>query len=200
MLKASAQTDGSTRDRIVAAALETLRAEGFAGTSARGIARRGGFNQALIFYHFGSVHDLLVEGLDRVSAVRMERYREAVESVCSIDEGVRVATDLYREDLASGHITVLAELIGGSLAHPDLAPRVVERLEPWIELTERAVRNVLGDLEKILPAHDLAYAVVALYLGVDLLSHLEKDDSRAEALFQTARELGELAGRVGEAG
>ena len=35
-----------TRDRIVTAALETVRAEGFANTTARAIAAHGGFNQA----------------------------------------------------------------------------------------------------------------------------------------------------------
>src|ERR671919_781582 len=49
-----------TRARIVTAALQALRADGIAGISARAIARHGGFNQALIFYHFGSLEGLLV--------------------------------------------------------------------------------------------------------------------------------------------
>ena len=50
----------ATRSRIIEAALQTVREEGFAETTARAIARHGGFNQALIFYHFGSVDALLV--------------------------------------------------------------------------------------------------------------------------------------------
>ena len=53
----------STKEQIVGAAIETLRTEGFGGTSARAIARIGDFNQALIFYHFGSVNGLLLEAL-----------------------------------------------------------------------------------------------------------------------------------------
>lgn len=185
-----------TKERIVEAALVTLKEEGFAGTSARAIARRGGFNQALVFYHFGSVHDLLLAALDHTSQTRMLAYREAVEDVQTVDQAVRVASELYREDLASGHITVLAELIGGSLAHPDLAPRIVERLEPWIDLTERAVRNVLGPLAEMLNPRAVAYAIVALYLGIDLLSHLEGDDTRAEELFETASASAALFGRL----
>jgi AcrR family transcriptional regulator len=37
---------------------------GFAGASAREIARRADCNQALVFYHFGSVTELLLAGLD----------------------------------------------------------------------------------------------------------------------------------------
>jgi hypothetical protein len=126
----------------------------------------------------------------------MTRYRDAVRGVASVADAVRVSTDLYREDLASGHITVLSEMIAGSLDRPDLGPAIVERLEPWIALAEEAVRNVLDStgLGEIVPARTLAYAVVALYLGVDLLSHLERDDARAEALFDAATKLGDLLG------
>lgn len=49
-----------TRERIVEAALRTLKPDGIVGTSARSIAGSGGFNQALIFYHFGSVREALL--------------------------------------------------------------------------------------------------------------------------------------------
>lgn len=188
----------TTKDRIIEAALETLKEEGFAGTSARSIAKRGGFNQALIFYHFGTINDLLLAALDRTSEIRMAKYRDAVRGIDSVQEAVRVATELYREDLASGHITVLSELIAGSLDRPDLAPEILKRNEPWIDLAEEAVRNVLGPmgLTDVVPPRTIAYAIVALYLGVDLLSHLERDDTRAEAIFDAARELANLVGRL----
>jgi AcrR family transcriptional regulator len=44
---------------------------GFAGASAREIARRADCNQALVFYHFGSVTELLLAGLDDVSTRRL---------------------------------------------------------------------------------------------------------------------------------
>jgi AcrR family transcriptional regulator len=192
-------TRSSTKDRIIDATLQTLKEDGFAGTSARSIAKRGEFNQALIFYHFGTISDLLLAALDRTSEIRMARYAESVRGVSGIDEAVRLATELYREDLASGHITVLSELIAGSLDRPDLAPEIVARLEPWIDLAEDAVSRVLGPtgLTVVVPPRTVAYAVVALYLGVDLLSHLERDDSRAEALFKGAGELANLTRMIG---
>src|SRR5213078_627494 len=48
-----------TRQRLVDGAIETLRTHGLAGASARTIAATAGVNQALVFYHFGSVHELL---------------------------------------------------------------------------------------------------------------------------------------------
>jgi hypothetical protein len=46
--------------RIAEAALETLKARGFAGARACETARTGGFNQALLLYHFGSVHNAML--------------------------------------------------------------------------------------------------------------------------------------------
>jgi AcrR family transcriptional regulator len=188
----------NTKDRIVRAALDTLKEEGFAGTSARSIAKRGEFNQALIFYHFGTVNDLLLAALDLTSNQRMARYAESIRDITSLDGAVRVGTELYREDLASGHITVLSELIAGSLDRPDLAPEIVKRMEPWIDLTEEVVQRVLAPigLTAIVPSRTIAYAIVALYLGVDLLSHLEQDDARAEAMFEGAQGLSTLAQAV----
>jgi AcrR family transcriptional regulator len=191
----------STKDRILEAALETLKEEGFAGTSARAIARRGGFNQALIFYHFGTLPDLLLAALDRTSEVRLERYSEAMKGITSVEAAVTIATDLYREDLAAGHITVISEMIAGSLERPDLAPQIVERMQPWIDLTTEAVESMLGSIgaEGIASARTIAYAIVALYLGIDLMSHLEHDNKKAEELFDAGKKLASLLAMLGGA-
>jgi AcrR family transcriptional regulator len=182
----------STKERIIDAAFTTLKEEGFAGTSARAIARRGGFNQALIFYHFGTLNDLLLATLDKTSADRMSRYRDSMGKATSVDDKIQTATRLYREDLVSGHITVISEMVAGSLSRPDLGPEVVARMEPWIAFTEGVISDLLtGSIfESAVNPRTLAFAVVALYLGVDLLSHLDQDKSRAEGLFQMAGAMG----------
>src|SRR6187200_374658 len=111
-------TGGETRDRIVEATLAVLKRQGYAGASARAIAAEGGFNQALIFYHFGSVRNALLAALDRTSAERMAAYRSAAADATDIPALVAVAGAIYRDDLAAGHITVLAELIAGASADP----------------------------------------------------------------------------------
>ena len=192
MLKADAQiTPGKgheTRARIVEAALDVLKEEGFSGASARTIAARGGFNQALVFYHFGSVHSLLLAALDATSERRMERYASAVAAAGSLAEMVHIAREIYREDLESGHITVLSEMIAGSITDPQLGPQVTARMQPWIEFAAQAIERAVADtpLAGLLPARDLAFALVAFYIGIDLLTALDGDRSRAENLFVLA--------------
>lgn len=173
------------------AALETLRSKGFKGASARAIARSGGFNSALIFYYFGTVNNLLLAALDQSSAVRMQRYREAASTASSLEELAEVASQIYREDVEGGHITVFSELVGASLSHPELAPEIVARAEPWLEFVEETIARVLkgSPFEQVLPTRDLAFALVALYMGVNLLTHLDEEHERIGSLFAVARSL-----------
>src|SRR5215208_2049179 len=137
MTKQPARPD--TRTLIVEAALETLKREGFAGATSRAIARTGGFNQALVFYHFGSLNSLLLAALDHTSGERLERYRKAVAEADSLDDLVALVVHAHAEEREGGHATVVAQMIAGSVARPELAPELVARLEPWVKLCEEAL-------------------------------------------------------------
>jgi AcrR family transcriptional regulator len=182
MTKSTAQT---TREQIARAALTALKTEGFAGATSRAIARAGGFNQALIFYHYGSVENLLLAALDLTSEERMERYRAAVDAAETLEELVAVARRIYREDSESGHVAVVSQMVAGSLARPELAAGVLERVEPWIEFCEGAIRKAVAGspLEDVLPVRELAYGLVSFYLGANLLTHLD-GTTRTDELFE----------------
>jgi AcrR family transcriptional regulator len=176
---------GGTKAKIAEAAVETLKSSGFAGASARGIAKTGGFNQALIFYHYGSVQNVLLAGLDLVSERRMHAYKPAFERAETLPELAALARDIYTEDLENGYVTVLGEMVAGGVSDPELGRLVVARMQPWIEMVERKVRALLegSPLESMVPARDLAFAIIAMYLGIDMLSHLDGDRARAESLL-----------------
>ncbi len=117
-----------TRDALIRGAIDALKEQGFAGASAREIARRAGCNQGLVFYHFGSVTNLLLAALDDVSATRQAHYQAAVDRADGLGELVDAAEAVFEEDLDAGHITVLAEMIAGASATPGLAPEVAARV------------------------------------------------------------------------
>jgi AcrR family transcriptional regulator len=189
------QAVGGTKLQIVEAALRTLQTSGFAGTSARAIAREGVFNQALIFYHYGSVRNLLLAVLDLISERRMQEYGPAFERASSAPELAQLAREIYASDLERGYITVLGEMVGGGVSDPTLGAEVAARIEPWIDMVERKLEALLQGtpLLALAAPRDVAFALVALYFGVDMLSHLQGDRTRAESLLDLATRLSTLA-------
>jgi AcrR family transcriptional regulator len=192
---ASPAGPGGTKLAIVEAALGTLKAKGFAGASARAIAREGGFNQALIFYHFGTVRNLLLAVLDLISDRRMTEYGPAFESARTPAELAALARTIHADDLERGYITVLGEMVSGGVGDAELGRAVAARIEPWIAMVERKLEQLLRGTPVPLLAspRDLAFGLVALYFGVDMLSHLQRDQSRAESLLDLATRLSTLA-------
>jgi len=187
-----------TRDRIVEAALETVREEGFADTTARAIARRGGFNQALIFYHFGSVDDLLMEAFGRVSSRNVEHYREAVARVSSLRDLVDVARRLHAEDLANGSVTAVTQLMAAA-NDPERGGALLDRFDEWITLVEQALSRASATVPvaTLVPPREAAYAIAAMFLGIELLSRLDPERSEADAVFAMMDSIAALIESVG---
>jgi AcrR family transcriptional regulator len=183
-----------TRDALVRGAIDALKEQGFAGASAREIARRAGCNQSLVFYHFGSVTNLLLAALDEVSATRHAHYQAAVDRATGLGELVDAAEGVFEEDLDAGHIAVLVEMIAGVSATPGLAPEVAARIAPWRQFAADALGGVLSGtpLSAVIEPDVAAHAVVALYLGLEMLAHIDGDRTAALALFARARELAVL--------
>jgi AcrR family transcriptional regulator len=192
---AGEQPLGGTKATIVEAALEALKRNGFAGASAREIAKIGGFNQALIFYHFGSVQNLLLAGLDLVSERRMRAYRPAFERARTVAELAALASDIYREDLENGYVTVLGEMVAGGVSDRELGRAVVARVQPWVEMVELKIRALVAGspFESMVSPRDMAFAIIALYLGIDMLSHLDGDHAPAQSLLELGIRVAPLA-------
>jgi AcrR family transcriptional regulator len=188
-----------TREALVRGAVAALKEEGFVGASARAIARRAGCNQGLVFYHFGSVANLLLAALDHVSEARRVHYQAAVDRADGMGELVDAAKAIFEEDLDAGHIAVLAEMIAGASATPGLATEVAARIAPWRAFTADALRGVLehSPLATVVEPDVAAHAVVALYLGLEMLAHLDGERTAALALFDRARLLAGLVQALG---
>jgi AcrR family transcriptional regulator len=190
-----------TRNELVRAAAVSLREDGFSGASARAIARRAGCNPGLVFYYFGSVPNLLLAALDEVSETRRARYQDAVAQAAGPVQLVDAAQGIFEEDLRAGHIAVLAEMIAGASTMPGLAGEVAARIAPWRTFAADALRDVLvgSPLAGVVEPEVAAHAVVALYLGLEMLAHLDGDTQAPLALFERARLLAPLLQAFGAA-
>ena len=136
----------------------------------------------------------MLAALDEVSVVRHVHYQAVVDRAQGLGELVDAAEEVFEEDLDAGHIAVLAEMIAGASATPGLAPEVAARIAPWRQFASDTLGGVLSDtpLAAIIEPDVAAHAVVALYLGLEMLAHLDGDRTAALALFARARQLAVL--------
>lgn len=184
----SAAQAGLARADLITAAIDVLREEGFVGASARTIAARAGVNSAAVFYHFGSVNELLLAALDTSTEERLDRYREATVGVSDLGEAIRIVAALNRDDYESGHIAVMAALVGGAAAIPGFGPLIAQRVQPWIDLTTEVIERLMvgTSLASMFSSRVVARALVSLFLGIELMAQLEGDRQNGLALFDEA--------------
>ena len=185
-----------TKQRIVDAAFEGLRTKGFSGASARTIAAIAKVNPGLLFYYFDTLDDLLLEALRQSSEERLARHRAALQGAASLAELMALLREIYREDRDSGHITVVSEMVAGSVARPPLGNRVMELMEPWLALAEQGVEQALAGspLAALAPPRELALAGVTFYLGANLVTHLSGGTESVDGLLASAERAAALFG------
>ena len=193
-VSAKPKGQSATRDRIVEAAIETLREDGFAGTTARAIARRGAFNQALIFYHFGSLPALLLEAFRKTSDEQVAKYRAAAAEVGSLADLVEIARRLHVEDLQSGGVAAVTQLMAAAASDEQVGRAILDPFEGWIALVEEALRRALAThpLGSLVPVREAAYAISAMFLGIELMSRLDPERSEADRVFDMMALLAQL--------
>jgi AcrR family transcriptional regulator len=199
----SAATTGTTKERLREAAIATVRERGIAGVSARTVAANAGTNQASIYYHFGSLDELLSDAARAATAGRVAAHRDRLASVSSVAELVEVARALHAEERELGNVTVLAQMLAGAQHDRALAEGTTAALQLWIVEVEATLRRLLAGslLEELVDVPALARGVSAAFVGVELLDGASEDtelptlDALAQlaGLVQVVLDLGPLA-------
>ncbi|GII77569.1 TetR family transcriptional regulator [Sphaerisporangium rufum] len=183
---------GDTKGRLVAATIETLRSRGIAGVSARTIAAEAAVNQALIFYHFGSVDRLLAEACTTAAAERVAAYHERFAGVRSLRELLAVGRELHAAERDAGNVMVLAQVLAGAQRDPALAAAAGAALRLWTRELEGVLDRVLAGtpLAEIADVPGLAHAVAAAFIGIELYEGA--DPAAAGAALAALDHLGAL--------
>jgi AcrR family transcriptional regulator len=182
-----------TRTKLLAGALTTLTEQGIAKTSARTIAAAAGVNQALVFYHFGSVDELLAAACRHGAEQRVAVYRERLDKVHTLRELLDVARELHVAERDGGHLAVLGQLLAGAQTQPRLASATAAGLALWTEQIEQVLGRVLAGtpLTAFVDVAGLAKAVSAAFIGLELYEGV--DQAGAERALAA---LDQLAGLV----
>ncbi|MEU6097909.1 helix-turn-helix domain-containing protein [Streptomyces sp. NPDC047079] len=171
----------ATKVKLLEGALRTLTEQGIAKTSARTIAATAGVNQALVFYHFGSVDELLAAACRYGTEQRVARYRERLDRIGSLGELLAFGREMHEEEKAAGHVAVLGQLLAGAQTHPRLAPATAAGLDLWIREIERVLERVLAatPVGEFADPAGLARAVSASFVGIELYEGVDAAGARS---------------------
>ncbi len=181
-----------TKQKLIDGALTAIRTHGIAGTSARTIAAAAGVNQALVFYHFGSVDDLIATACRVATEERVASYRPRLAAVGSLRELLDLGRLLHVEERAAGNVRVLAQTLAGAQMDEKLVEPTAAALALWTDEIETVLRRVLVDspLTELADPAGLARAVSAAFVGLELYEGV--DPAGAESALDALEQLSVL--------
>ncbi|HEX2548166.1 MAG TPA: TetR family transcriptional regulator [Ramlibacter sp.] len=184
----AARADGAgTRALILEAARRRLVEGGYARLNVRDIARDAGVNHALIGYHFHGKQQLVLAVLDEANNRLLERQARMYDADAGASRKWAQACSFYEEDLASGFVKLLMELMGASFHDEELRREFTPRMLAWHRLIEEAVQEFVDSLQLQLPvpARAISAWIGWFWTGMEASMALgipEKDGHQREAL------------------
>jgi AcrR family transcriptional regulator len=131
-----------------------------------------------IHYHFGSKDALVLALLDHQSQRLIQRQRAMFAAKLPLWKRWDLACAYLDEDIASGYVRILQEMIAAGWSNPDIAAAVQNSLAEWQGLLTRVSEEAcasLGQPGTLLPA-ELACLVGNVFLGSEALILLGFED------------------------
>ena len=166
-----------TKTKLLSGTLQALAEHGIAGISTRTIASTAGVNQGLIFYHFGSIDELLAAACRYAAEQRVTLYRDRLAQVRDLSELLALARELHTAEKAAGHLDALGQLLAGAQTQPRLAPATAAGLSLWTDELERVLARVLADtpISEFIDTSGLAKTIAAGFVGLELYEGVDPE-------------------------
>jgi AcrR family transcriptional regulator len=188
-----------TSTTLLEAAKKVLRQNGHSGLSTRDVAAAAGVPLSQIHYHFGSKQGLMLALFDYLNAQLLDRQNEMFhDKTLSLSQRWDRACDYLDDDIASGYVRVLQELIAASWSDPEVAKVVRAGLLGWFDLIAEVARQAekevgLGPFS----ADEVAALVSAAFIGGESLFLLGAE-KKGVPVRQSLRRVGDAL-RMAEA-
>jgi AcrR family transcriptional regulator len=126
--------EGGTKQAILAAVRRCLLADGYAAMSTRKVATEAGVPLSQVHYHFGSKGGMVLAVLDHENRRLLGRQTAMYSERAPLWRRYEQACDFLEDDLESGYVRILQEMIAAGWSTPQIAEKVREMLRGWHEL------------------------------------------------------------------
>jgi len=182
-MTASPQTAPGTKALILDATKASLREYGYSGLSTRKVAVAADVPLSQIHYHFGSKRNLVLELLDAENRRLLERQGDMFASEAPLWMQWETACDYLDEDLASGYVRVLNEMIAAGWSDPEIAAAVQGQVVGWFDLLATVARRVEDRFGGFAPftADEVAALGGLPFLGAEIVILLGIPEARLPA-------------------
>jgi len=176
--KAEAIVD--TRALILDAARRRLLEDGHQGLSTRKVAEAAEVPLSQLHYHFGSKRGLLLAVLEEEDRRRLARQTRMYSADRPLWERYEQACDFLEDDLDSGFVRILQEMISQGWADETIAAAVRALLIDWFELLAEVTAEAEAKLGPLGPftSAELASLVGTAFIGGESLILLGFDRDR----------------------
>jgi AcrR family transcriptional regulator len=163
--------DSGTKAVILDAARRCLLADGFHAISTRKIAAAAGVPLSQVHYHFGSKGGMMLALLEAEDRRRLRRQTSMYAEDAPLWQRYEQACDFLDEDIESGYVRVLQEMIAAGWSTPEIADKVRSMQQGWYDLladvaTEAAER--FGGLGPFTPI-EVATLIGCSFIGAESL-------------------------------
>lgn len=160
-----------TRTLIMEAVRGRLLADGYAGLSTRKVAEQAQVPVSQLHYHFGSKQGLILALFAEENQRRLDRQRGMYGEDLPLWRRYERACDFLEDDLDSGYVRVLQEMIAAGWSNRGVCEAVRELLSGWFRLLADVVREAGRRYGTLGPftAEELAALVGSAFLGSEEL-------------------------------
>jgi AcrR family transcriptional regulator len=161
-----------TSTTLLEAAKKVLRQNGYAGLSTRDVAAAAGAPLSQIHYHFGSKQGLVLALFEYLNAQLLDRQNALFgDASLKLSEQWDRACDYLDDDIASGYVRVVQELVAASWHDPAVAKVVRAGIMGWVDLITDVARKAeaqLGGLGPLSP-EEVGVLVANAFIGGESL-------------------------------
>src|SRR6478736_5053536 len=139
-----------TNIALLDAAKKVLHQKGYSGLSTRDVAAQAGVPLSQIHYHFGSKQGLIMALFEYLNAQLLDRQNVLFGNpALKLSQQWDQACAHLDDDIASGYVRVLQELIAASWSDAEVAKVVRAGILGWVELITGLVRKAERDGVKL---------------------------------------------------
>ncbi|HET9158967.1 MAG TPA: TetR/AcrR family transcriptional regulator [Caulobacteraceae bacterium] len=180
MVKGNEKLSGGRADsrvRLLEAAEACLLRDGYAGLSTRGVADAAGMPLSQIHYHFGSKQGLVLALLEHQNEKLLSRQAATFGRDAPLSARWLQACDHLEEDLRSGYVRVLQEIIAAGYSDRSMAQAARNVLRGWFMLLTELAEEAGGLLKGSggLNSPEVACLVGLAFLGAESMILIDMD-------------------------